>query len=156
MKESILNGKRILVVNDDPDILEILEEEIIIAAPNSYIDKANHYQKGIELLASFTYDLVILDMTLSRISRLLNLSLYRPSPFPVVMLTAYNLDPETLRPYTEMGVRAYLPKEKLGQIVPFLEDSLKHQYLPFWRYIFENLRGFSNTHRRRKRVEVPC
>jgi DNA-binding response OmpR family regulator len=154
MKESILNGKRIIAVNDNPDILAILEEEIIMAAPNCYIDKANHYKRATELLASFTYDLVILDMMLVRISHLLNLAVNRPSPFPVVILTAYTLNPETLRRFTEMGVRAYLPKEKLGEIIPFLEDFLRHEYLPAWVRIFEPLRGFFNTRRRRTLVEV--
>jgi hypothetical protein len=40
MKESILNGKRILAVDDEPDVLTILEEEILGAAQNCYFDKA--------------------------------------------------------------------------------------------------------------------
>jgi len=154
MKESILSGKRIMAVNDNPDILAILEEEIIMAAPNCYIDKANHYQRATELLASFTYDLVILDMMLVRVSHLLNLAVNRPSPFPVVMLTAYTLNPETLRCFTEMGVRAYLPKEKLGEIIPFLEAVLKDQNLSIWKRLFANLQRFFNA-RPRMRFAKP-
>jgi hypothetical protein len=38
------------------------------------------------------------------------------------MLTAHALNPEALKHSIQMGARAYLPKEKLGEIVPFLED----------------------------------
>jgi hypothetical protein len=41
-----------------------------------------------------------------------------------------------------MKARAYLPKEKLGEIVPFLEDILKYEYLPGWKRLFDNLKSF--------------
>jgi hypothetical protein len=31
-----------------------------------------------------------------------------------------------------MKARAYLPKKKLGEIVPFLKDILNYDYLPGW------------------------
>jgi hypothetical protein len=45
--------------------------------------------------------------------------------FPAAMLTAHSLDPKSLKRSIEMGASAYLPKEKLGEIVPFLEDILE-------------------------------
>jgi hypothetical protein len=41
MKESILKGKRILAVDDEPDVLTILEEEIWGACPDCRFDKAS-------------------------------------------------------------------------------------------------------------------
>jgi DNA-binding NarL/FixJ family response regulator len=64
--------------------------------------------------------------------------------FPVVMLTAHALTPESLRRSYEMGARAYLPKEKLGEIVPFLEDVLKYDYLTGWKRLVAKLEGFFN------------
>jgi len=154
MKESILNGKRIMAVDDDPDILAMLEKEIRMAAPNCYIDKASNYQRATELFASLTYDLIILDTAFARTFDLLELEITRPSPYPVVILIAHTVNPETLRRFTGMGVRAYLPKDKLSEAVPLLEDVLKYEYLPFWRRIFEPLRGLLNTGRRRTLVEV--
>jgi len=145
MKESILNGKRTLGVDDEPDVLAVLEEEILEAAPNCYFDKATNYQKASEFLVSFTYDLVILDIMGVRGFDLLKLAVDRPLPFPVVMLTAHALNPETLRQSIEMGARAYLPKEKLGEVVPFLEDVLRYENLPGWGRLFENLLGFFNV-----------
>ena len=61
------------------------------------------------------------------------------------MLTAYALSPEALRQSIEMGARAYLPKEKLGEIAPFLEDVLTYENLPVWGRLLQNLGGFFNS-----------
>ena len=45
----------------------------------------------------------------------------------------------------EMKARAYLPKEKLGEIVPFLEDVLTYEYLPGWKRLLMKLEGFFNA-----------
>ena len=61
------------------------------------------------------------------------------------MLTAHALSPEALKRSVEMGARAYLPKEELGEIVPFLEDVLLHEYLPGWKQLLKKLENFFNT-----------
>lgn len=58
------------------------------------------------------------------------------------MLTAHALTPEALKRSIELGARTYLPKEKLGEIVPFLEDVLSQEYVPGWKGLFEKLGGF--------------
>ena len=140
MKESILNGKRILAVDDEPDVLMLLEEEILGAAPSSTLDKATTYQEAVERMVSLTYDLVILDIMGVRGFDLLEVAVNRN--FPVAMLTAHFLSPEALKRSMEMGARAYLPKEKLGEIVPFLEEVLKYEYLPGWKRLLDRLGGF--------------
>ncbi|MDI7261899.1 MAG: hypothetical protein QME90_18545 [Thermodesulfobacteriota bacterium] len=64
--------------------------------------------------------------------------------FPVAMLTAHALTSEALKRSIELKARAYLPKEKLGEVVPFLEDILKHEYLPGWKLLLDKLTGFFN------------
>ena len=140
MKESILNGKRILAVDDEPDVLTVLEEEVLDGAPNCRFDKATTYQEAVERMMSWTYDVVILDIMGVRGFDLLELAVSRN--FPVAMLTAHALTPEALKRSFEMKARAYLPKEKLGEVVPFLEDVLKYEYLPGWKILFEKLKGF--------------
>ena len=142
MAESILNGMRILAVDDEPDVLVILEDEILTAAPNCKFEKATAYEDAAQKLGSQNYDVVILDIMGVRGFDLLELAVSRN--FPVAMLTAHALTPESLKRSFEMGARAYLPKEKLGEIVPFLEDVLKYEYLPGWRRLLENLEGFFN------------
>ena len=44
-----------------------------------------------------------------------------------------------------MGARAYLPKEKLGGIVPFLEDVLRYELSSGWKRLFEKLGGYFDS-----------
>ncbi len=60
----------------------------------------------------------------------------------VAMLTANALSPEALNKSIEMKARAYLPKEKLGEIVPFLEDILIYDYESGWKRLMDKLYGF--------------
>lgn len=123
MKKSILNGKLILVVDDEPDVLKVLEEEIFGACPKAKLDKATSYQEAADMMRSRNYDFVILDIMGVRGFDLLDLAVKRN--FPTVMLTAHALNPKALKRSYAMKARAYLPKEKLGEIVPFLEDILE-------------------------------
>ena len=143
MKAPILSGKKVLAVDDEPDVLTVLEEEIMGACPDCKFDKATTYEKAAELIKSNSYDVVILDIMGVRGFDLLALSVSRN--FRVAMLTAHALTPEALKRSFDMKARAYLPKEKLGEIVPFLEDVLKYDYLPGWKRLFEKLRGFFDT-----------
>lgn len=142
MVESILNGKSILAVDDEPDVLTVLGEEIREACPKSRYDKAVTYEEAVERMISLTYDVIILDIMGVRGFDLLELAVSRK--FPVVMLTAHALTPEALKRSFEMGARAYLPKEKLGEVVPFLEDVIRYEYLPGWKRLLEKLEGFFN------------
>jgi CheY-like chemotaxis protein len=141
MKESILNGKRILAVDDEPDVLSVLEGEILEACPTCQFDKATSYERASALMASWAYDLVIFDIMGVRGFDLLNMAVSRPLPFPVVMLTAHAMNPEALKRSIEMGARAYLPKEKLGQVVPFLEDVMRYEYGPGWKRLLKQMEG---------------
>jgi CheY-like chemotaxis protein len=123
MAESILNGKSILAVDDEPDVLEVLEDEILGYAPNCKIEKVTTYQEASKRLESQNYDVVVLDIMGVRGFDLLEQSVKRN--FQTAMLTAHSLNPESLKRSIEMGAYAYLPKEKLGEIVPFLEDILE-------------------------------
>ena len=143
MKAPMLSGKKILAVDDEPDVLTVLEEEIMGAYPDCKFDKATTYEKAAELIKSNNYDVVILDIMGVRGFDLLALSVSRN--LRVAMLTAHALTPEALKRSFDMKARAYLPKEKLGEIVPFLEDVLKYDYLPGWKRLFEKLKGFFDT-----------
>jgi hypothetical protein len=47
-----------------------------------------------------------------------------------------------LEPSIQLGDRAYLPKEKLGEIVSSLEDVLTYEYLPGWKGLLMRLEMF--------------
>jgi DNA-binding NtrC family response regulator len=140
MSESILNGKKILAVDDEPDVLAVLEEEIMDACSNCSLDKATTYESAVKLLESKPYDVVILDIMGVRGFDLLDLAVKKD--LKVAMLTAHALSPEALKKSIEMKARAYLPKEKLGEVVPFLEDMLQYDYESGWKRVFDKLYDF--------------
>jgi len=135
-----LNGKLILAVDDESDVLTVLEEEILGAAPECKFEKATTYEEAAKKLELKTYDLVILDIMGVRGFDLLDLAVRKN--FRVAMLTAHALTPEALKRSFEMKARAYLPKDKLGGIVPFLEDVLKYEYLPGWKRLMKKLEKY--------------
>ncbi len=141
MAESILNGKMILAVDDEPDILAVLEEEILAYAPNCKIEKALTYQEATKKLDSQNYDAVVLDIMGVRGFDLLELAAKKN--FRVAMLTAHSLNPESLKRSIEMGACAYLPKEKMEEIVPFLEDIIESaDGSTVWGRLMNKLEGY--------------
>lgn len=142
MPGRVLDNTRILAVDDEPDILEILEEELA-EFENLIFDKATDYETGYHLLRSWTYDLVILDIMGVRGFDLLNAAV--SLRFPTVMLTAHALSVDALKKSIKMGARAYIPKEKMSEVVSFLEDVLLLEDQPGWRRLFERLGGFFNA-----------
>jgi DNA-binding NtrC family response regulator len=142
MTDSILNGKRILAVDDEPDVLEFLEEEVLEAAPKCTVDKATTYEDAAKLLEANKYDLVVLDIMGVRGFDLLDVAVKRK--FRVAMFTAHALTPEALKRSYDMKAHAFLPKEKLKEIVPFLEDVLKYDYATGWKRLLQKLNSFFN------------
>ena len=56
--ESLLKDKVVLVVDDEPDVLETVAEELDMCL----IHKAADYDAAIQYLLGYTYDIVILDI----------------------------------------------------------------------------------------------
>ena len=140
MKQSILDGKRLLVVDDEPDVLMVVEEEIRHSCPDTMMEKATNYEEAAGLLKSRSYDLVILDIMGVRGFELLELAVSRN--MKVAMLTAHALSSEALKKSHDLGARAYLPKDKLGELVPFLEDVLQYEYGPGWKKLLSKLENY--------------
>ena len=144
MVDSVLNGKRILAVDDEPDVLAVLEDEIKGAAPKCKFEKATTYEDAVKKLESETFDVVVLDIMGVRGFDLLDLAVQRN--FRVAMLTAHSLNPESLKRSIEKGARAYLPKEKLEEIVPFLEDVIEEtDILSGWGRQMKKLGGYFSS-----------
>jgi DNA-binding response OmpR family regulator len=140
---SILIGKRILVVDDEPDILSVVEGEILFACPDCMIDKATSYKEAHQLLDSHSYDLVILDIMGVNGFELLGIAVNKG--FRVAMLTAHALSPEALKKSHDLGARAYLPKDEIGQLVPFLEDIMRYEYKAGWNRLMQKLEGYFDS-----------
>jgi DNA-binding response OmpR family regulator len=139
MTESILKGKRILAVDDEPDVLDTLEE-MLEDYEGLTFDRATDYDTGYQLLRSWTYDAVILDIMGVRGFDLLNAAVHLG--FPAIMLTAHAVNVEALKKSVELGARAYLPKERISELVPFLEEVLTLSSGSVWKNVFSRLGGF--------------
>jgi DNA-binding response OmpR family regulator len=119
MKTDLLKNKRILVVDDEPDILEIIEELI----PMSEIVTATNFNEGKEILENQPIDLAILDIMGVDGYRLLDIA--NKKEVIAVMLTAHALSPSNLAKSINKGAAYYIPKEKMSEIVTYLNDVLE-------------------------------
>lgn len=114
--ESILKDKVILVVDDEPDVLEAVEEQLDLCT----VHKAADYDTALQHLLSYTYDVVILDIMGVNGFELLKNSVSRG--FPTVMLTAHAVTPEALKKSIKLGAVSFLPKEKMSELKDFIEN----------------------------------
>ena len=119
MGDEKLKGKRILIVDDEPDILDILRELL----DDFVVDGATDFQEAKRLLESNPYDAAILDIMGVRGYDLLKIT--REKDIPTLMLTAHALDPENFVRSLKKGALAFVPKEKLSEIDFFLKDILE-------------------------------
>ena len=140
MARSILDGRRILAVDDEPDVLSVLEEEILGACLDCTIDKSTSYEGAVDLLRRNDYDIAILDIMGVQGFDLLQIAARRK--LRTVMLTAKALTPEDLKRSLDLGAWAFLPKDKLGEIVPFLEDALRYERKTGWDRLLKKLEDY--------------
>ena len=132
---SHLQGKSILAVDDDEDILEIIEEILDEAC----IDTARDYSVASQKIRDNRYDLAILDIMGVNGLKLLEETVEKK--IPTVMLTAYAVNPDTLMESIRKGAISYLPKEKLAELDVLL-NALFGAYLrgePPWKLLFDKL-----------------
>jgi DNA-binding response OmpR family regulator len=137
-KDSPLKDKVVLVVDDEPDVLETVEEELDMCL----IHKASDYDTALQYLLSYTYDFVILDIMGVNGFELLKNSVSRG--FPTIMLTAHALSPESLKKSIKLGAVTFIPKEKMSELSSYLEDVLTGGGKPIWQKLFDRLGGFFN------------
>ena len=135
-EQSALKDKMILVVDDEPDVLETVEEELDMCL----VHKAPDYDTALQYLLSYTYDIVILDIMGVNGFELLKTAVSRG--FPTVMLTAHALSPESLKKSIKLGAVSFLPKEKITDLTNFLEDVVLGEGKPVWEKLFDKLGNY--------------
>ena len=116
---SLLDGKKVLVVDDEPDILEVLEEILEMCE----VVAASTFEKAKELLESQKFDIAILDIMGVDGYGLLDIANKRD--IPAVMLTAHAFTADNLVRTIREGAYSYIPKEELSNITVYLIDALK-------------------------------
>ena len=137
-KEKGLDGKTILVVDDEPDVLDAVEGVLDMCI----VHKATDYDTGLQYILSYTYDAVILDIMGVNGFELLKASLRRG--FPTVMLTAHAVTLEALKKSMKLGAVCFLPKEKVMELEDFISDAVLGGGRLSWLRFFDNLSFYFN------------
>ncbi|MCD4677368.1 MAG: response regulator [Desulfobacula sp.] len=114
----ILKGKKILIVDDEPDVLDSLIELLDMCK----IDTASSFEDGKRLLKEQAYDIAILDIMGVKGFDLLKIA--NEKKIPALMLTAHALSEESLKKSAEDGAAYFAPKDKMADIDIFVADVL--------------------------------
>jgi len=137
--ESPLTDKMILAVDDEPDVLETLVELLEMCQ----VITKTRYEDAVVYLNNNTPDLAILDIMGVNGFDLLKQCVAKE--IDAVMLTAHAFSVESLKKSLDLGARAYLPKEKMADIVSFLEDVVSMEPKENWQRLFDRLGEFLNA-----------
>jgi CheY-like chemotaxis protein len=116
--EDQLDGKKILVVDDEVDILETMEELLHMCQ----VETASSFEEAWNKLGTSYYDFAILDIMGVDGYRLLELANERK--IPAIMLTAHAMTPDNVMKSIKRGATYFLPKEEMANIVSHMHDIM--------------------------------
>jgi len=133
VSDDILRGRNILVVDDEPDILETIEEALDMCV----VHKAADYDTALQYIENNKYDIAILDIM--GVAGFDLLKQTTAKGFPTVMLTAHAMTSESLTRAAKLGAVSFLPKEKIIELQSFLEDIILGSGKPVWKKLFDRL-----------------
>ena len=131
-KKDLLEGKRILIVDDEPDVIEVLEQLLDMCS----VEKASTFEEANEKLKSEYFDLAILDIMGVNGYELLDFA--NQKNVTAVMLTAHALSLEDTEKSFKLGAAFYIPKDEIANIATFLRDVLEAKEKgksPWWRWL---------------------
>jgi DNA-binding NtrC family response regulator len=136
--KDFLDGKRVLLVDDEPDVLDTLADLL----PRCETVKASNFKAAKDYLESEYFDLAILDIMGVEGYRLLGIANQRK--VTAVMLTARALSPDNIVKSYREGAASYLPKEEMVNIAPLLNDVLeaKEQGKSSWVRWYDRMGSF--------------
>lgn len=131
----ILEEKRILVVDDEPDVLETVTDLL----ESSQVVTAGSFEDARQKIAEESFDLVLLDIM--GVNGFALLEACRAAKLPAAMLTAHALNIESLNLSVRLGALSFLPKEelhRLPELVAEIFDGLE-QGKTHWKKLFQRL-----------------
>ncbi|HBF43838.1 MAG TPA: response regulator [Desulfobacteraceae bacterium] len=136
--KGLLEGKRVLIVDDEPDVLETLRELLYMCE----VVEASNFDKGKESLTKQSFDMAVLDIMGVDGYALLKIANER-KVIPV-MLTAHALSPDNIARSYEEGAASYIPKDKIANITTYLNDVLeaKEKGESLWWRWFDRLASY--------------
>jgi DNA-binding NtrC family response regulator len=115
-ESSLLKGKKILIVDDETDILDILGEYLNMCR----LVRATSFDEAKNLLNEQDFDAAILDIMGVKGYELLKIA--HTKNIPALMLTAHAFTPDNMIRSVREGAVSYVPKEELSRIEDFLND----------------------------------
>ena len=136
--DSPLKDKLILVVDDEPDILETVKEQLQMCL----VHTARDYNTALQYILSYTYDIVLLDIMGVNGFELLKQAVN--GGFPTVMFTAHAFSPESLKKSMKLGAVSFIPKEKVAELESYLEEVLLGGGKPVWQKLFDKMGSYFN------------
>jgi len=113
-----LENKKILIVDDEPDVLDSLEEVL----DSSTTVRAQSFEEANLLLETQPFDIAILDIMGVDGYQLLETA--KNKNVVAVMLTAHALSPDHIKKSYLRGASYFIPKEKMHDMESFLIDVL--------------------------------
>ncbi|MFQ5485678.1 MAG: response regulator [Desulfobacterales bacterium] len=134
----LLEGKRILIVDDEPDVLETLADLLTVCV----VKTASTFDQAKTLLENQYFDIAILDIMGVEGYELLKIC--NEKKVIAVMLTAYAVTPENIKMSYDEGAASFVPKEEMARITMFLNDILeaKEKGKHFWWRWFDRLADY--------------
>ncbi|MBW1722297.1 MAG: response regulator [Deltaproteobacteria bacterium] len=138
MQKDPLKGKKVLLVDDERDVLETLEDELDMCI----VHTAMNDEAAIRYLDEHDYDAVVLDIMGVNGFELLKRSVSRG--FPTVMVTAHAVTPEALKKSIKLGAISFLPKEEMSHLKEFLEDVVLNRADSLWIKLFDQFGAYFN------------
>jgi DNA-binding NtrC family response regulator len=114
-----LKGKKILIVDDEPDVLETLGELLDMCV----IDYARDFETAEKFLKEKSYDAAILDIMGVKGYDLLEMAKGRD--LPALMLTAHAISPDHLLKSIKGGAYSYIPKVEMADIANYLNEVIQ-------------------------------
>jgi DNA-binding NtrC family response regulator len=117
--KDLLEGKKILIVDDEPDVLDTLEDLLSM----SEVEKASSFEEASRLLDTEHFDMAVLDIM--GVNGYQLLAICNQKNLPAVMLTSHALNPENLVKSFKLGAASFVPKDRIADITVFLSDALR-------------------------------
>ena len=115
----ILLGKRVLVVDDEKDVLDLMVDLLRVCK----IDTAASFEEAKRLLESNPYDIAVLDIMGVNGFELLKIANSRN--IPALMLTAHALNSGSLDKSIKDGAAYFVPKNEISRIDTYVADVLE-------------------------------
>jgi DNA-binding response OmpR family regulator len=117
-KEDLVKGKKILIVDDEPDVLDTLEDLLSMCQ----VVKAGSFEQAKRYFETQSFDMAILDIMGVNGYELLEIAVAKK--VTAVMLTAHALSPEDTMKSFKGGAAFYVPKDKIAEMPAVLANIL--------------------------------